>query len=649
MLKKVNALCYFLLPGMVLAALYWGDFSEYPQYIHAWANYDYLALAHGFINNGFDFFHPQTYVLNPQFPDNFSVPRSGITSVDFPINAYLVGVLMYIFDTKSTAIFYGYQWVYLVVGIGFSGLLFERIAKNNIIPWVGIVFMFSSTVFIYYSHSFLPSITALSNVFIGLYFFHKYYSEKRKVNLIVGLFFLTIAGLTRTPFSIPLIALSAVALLNIFCKNKTNKPLMVGLISSLSLIGGYFTYNNYLRTNYGSMFLGSIKPVKSLETLSAICQHIYQKWFFEYFSITAQVVFAIVVVVFMAKLIIQRRIVGQTISNTCLFVCIYTIGVVLYSYLMFTQFYHHDYYFLDSFFIITTLIFVCTLSAIFKKFNHKLTYGIGIVLCLILVSESSSVNENISKRRTSYSWDVYQKSINNFIKNKAWFNSLNIPKDKNILVLNGYIPNALLSIFEQQGYVVLTTSKANIKRALTWGADYLLIQDTLFEKDIYNNYPGILSKLKKFETGNGISLYTMSKSLSDETISFNPFQGKTILNHLVIDTEVKINAEDIFSNTKTFEITSNQSMITLACNTHFDLTSAKQELYWVIEIIDNENKRVLYKALVLKPNENTLSEEIILELLPNQYNKPITVKSYFWNKKKTSGSYVYDFSIMASY
>jgi len=36
--------------------------NEFPSYIHAWAQSDRYALSLGFIENGFDFFKPQTYI-----------------------------------------------------------------------------------------------------------------------------------------------------------------------------------------------------------------------------------------------------------------------------------------------------------------------------------------------------------------------------------------------------------------------------------------------------------------------------------------------------------------------------------------------------------------------------------------------------------
>jgi len=58
---------------LVFFAIYfhWGHFSDFPNFTHAWAQADHYALAIGFTQNGLDFFHPQTFVLNHQFPGGF--------------------------------------------------------------------------------------------------------------------------------------------------------------------------------------------------------------------------------------------------------------------------------------------------------------------------------------------------------------------------------------------------------------------------------------------------------------------------------------------------------------------------------------------------------------------------------------------------
>jgi hypothetical protein len=643
MLKKINTALYFILPGLVLISLFWGNLSEYPQYVHAWANYDYLALAHGFINNGFDFFHPQTYVLNPQFPDNFTVPRTGITSVDFPINAYLVGILMYLFDTKSTAVFYIYQLSYLTIGIGFAGMLFERIAKNNIIPWVGIVFMFSSTVFIYYSHSFLPSVTAISNVFIGLYFLHCYFQKKTLKSLCLALFFLTLAALTRTPFTIPLIAILVIAILKGTVYRASNKKLVIGLIISFSCIVGYFLYNSYLRATYGSMFLGSIMPINSMKEFSNLWQQISKKWIFEYFSSASWSLLLGLTSISFVLVLVKSDFKKIVFSNTSLFLLTYLLGAIMYSWLMGEQFYHHDYYFLDTFFIVLSLCFVYLLACLVQLMNKKLVIGTYLTLGLILMCKGLTINDNLGERRIAQNWDVYQNSISNFTKNKHWFDSLNLPKNEKILALNPYIPNALFSIIEQPGYIVLTTSKNNIKQALNWDFAYILIQDDYFENDLYNNYPGILTRLKKFSSGNGLSLY-IKKEISTILTSNNLVLGREYINHLFIDSLFQITTDNLYANSNSIELITSHN-ITIKCTAHFDLSKCDKDLKWVVDLVDLENHTIHYQAFNLSSGQNSINNEFKVNI-PKGVSNPLTLKTYFWNKEGVKDAYIKDFALL---
>lgn len=644
MLKKINTALYFILPGLVLTTLFWGHLSEYPQYVHAWANYDYLALAHGFIDNGFDFFHPQTYVYNHQFPDKFTVAHpSNITSVDFPINAYLVAIIMYLFDTKSTAVYYGYQLIYLVIGVGFAGLLFNRIAKSSIIAWLGIVFMFSSTVFLYYSHSYLPSITAISNVFIGLYFLHYYFHDKTLKNLCLFLFFLTLAGLTRTPFVIPLIAILAVAILKGTVYRASNKKLVIGLIISFTCIVGYFLYNGYLRATYGSMFLGSIMPINSMKEFSNLWQQISQKWIFEYFSSTSWIVLLGLTSISFVLILVKSHFKKIVFSNTSLFLLTYLLGAVMYSWLMGEQFHHHDYYFLDTFFIVLSLCFVYLLACVVQLMNKKLVIGTYLTLGLILMCKGLTINDNLGGRRITQNWDVYQNSITNFTKNKHWFDSLNLPKNEKILALNPYIPNALFSIIEQPGYVVLTTSKNNIKQALNWDYDYIIIQDDYFEKDLYNNYPGILTRLKKVSSGNGLSLY-IKKEVSTILTSNNLVLGRKYINHLFIDSLFQITADNLYANSNSIELITSHN-ITIKCTAHFDLSKCHKNLKWVVDLVDLENHTIHYQAFDLSQNQNSINTEFKVNIPPGVFN-PLTLKTYFWNKEGAKEAYVKDFAIL---
>src|SRR5580693_7407425 len=93
--KKIIPLLVLVL--LIFSAfLYHNTITLFPAFIHSWSQADRYALALGFLNNGFDFFHPQTF--------NWMV-QGGITRVDFPINEYIIAIMMKLLGTTSYAVF----------------------------------------------------------------------------------------------------------------------------------------------------------------------------------------------------------------------------------------------------------------------------------------------------------------------------------------------------------------------------------------------------------------------------------------------------------------------------------------------------------------------------------------------------------------
>lgn len=136
---------------------------------HAWAMADHFALSLGFLDNGFDFFHPQTYCLNPQFAPEKATEKStaywsvfpkspkGITAVDFPIHAYIVAGLMKLLDTRSPAIYRMYMLLLSLVGLFYlfkTILLATRSFAKGLFV---ILFVLLAPTYGYYAVGFLPS------------------------------------------------------------------------------------------------------------------------------------------------------------------------------------------------------------------------------------------------------------------------------------------------------------------------------------------------------------------------------------------------------------------------------------------------------------------------------------------------------------
>lgn len=92
----------------------------FPRDTHTWAQADRYAQALGFLQNDFDFFHPQTWVLNKQFPSDFKkASPNSITAVDFPVNEYIIALLMKLLGTTNPGVFRLY-----ILFCSFAGLLF---------------------------------------------------------------------------------------------------------------------------------------------------------------------------------------------------------------------------------------------------------------------------------------------------------------------------------------------------------------------------------------------------------------------------------------------------------------------------------------------------------------------------------------------
>src|ERR1039457_5368121 len=130
-LAKYSVIIILMLTGLVFQ---WKYLNEFPSHIHAWAQSDRYALALGFNRNEFDFFRPQTYVLNHQFPGGLQFAnKSTITAVDFPIHDYMAALLMNLFGATSPWCFRLYILAYSLIGLFFLYKTCDLLLNDKII------------------------------------------------------------------------------------------------------------------------------------------------------------------------------------------------------------------------------------------------------------------------------------------------------------------------------------------------------------------------------------------------------------------------------------------------------------------------------------------------------------------------------------
>ena len=115
--SKLTAFFVILVMGFLLHRNY---ITEFPMHTHAWTQSDRLALAYGFVNNGLNFFEPETFSLlkNESNIEDWKFPTNqSITAVDFPIHDFVPAIVMKLSGNKAPWIFRLYILLYSFIGL----------------------------------------------------------------------------------------------------------------------------------------------------------------------------------------------------------------------------------------------------------------------------------------------------------------------------------------------------------------------------------------------------------------------------------------------------------------------------------------------------------------------------------------------------
>jgi len=637
--------------------------NEFPSYIHAWAQSDRYALAKGFINNNFNFFKPETLVLNHQFPDDWEVPsKESITAVDFPIHDYIPAIFMKLSGISSPWIFRVYIMLFSFIGLFFLfkiAMLFTNHFFKSIFV---VIFASTSPVFAYYQNGFLPTIPSMAIAFIGIYYYTKYLASHKKNQFNLSILFLTLAALSRTTFAIPLIAVLGLEFIRIFKQRTLILPKIIPVLTSISVLLFYFFYNTFLREKYGSIFLNHILPATSIQEAYDICKIVIKNFLYQYFSIYHYIIFIFLIGISSYMIAIKKTKISKESFTVLFLTIIIFIGCSVFTLLMLRQFPSHDYYFLDTFFLPIMLFLIFIISSI-SPIKTKWINGINLVV-LLIVSIPLVVNAHSSQKakRITGEWDRTNSTINNFKDTERYLDSLKIPQNSNMLVIDGYAPNIPFILMNRKGYVVMTTSKENISESLTWDYDYIVMQNEFFLSDIYLNYPEIISKTEKVWDNGRISISKLRKVELKQ--SLDAYLGLSNMNPILkekmdFDTVTSKNWQNINPTTK-FKF-SGQNSGFLTQNMEYGLTYKTKDLpeikekgrliffqsYFlhhsncnvevIVSIIEND-KTLYYKTFNLQDllKEKNVWEKVnLIFQLPKVNNNNYEFSLFIWNKGKT--------------
>ncbi len=505
--RRITNSIAFLLITLITVIFQFKHVNEIPAYTHTWAQNDRLALANGFVRNDLNFFKPQNYILNHQFPKNWSDPSySTITAVEFPIHDYVPAVFMKTFGTNEPWVFHAYILLYSIIGFFFLFLLAEKICGSKVKAALVVLFAITSPIYTFYQGGFLPTIPSIANTIIALYCYALYFEGGKKKWFRWALFFFTFAALARFTFVIPFLAVLGFELIRILQKKAKFWPNVLGVgISFLVLFAAQY-YNRTLRAAYGSDFLSELLPADNMEEMKTILEHMWEVMVLAYLSVKHYFLIFLLIVLVLIALLIKERSSYKAFAGWWIICLFWLIGACLFWFAMTKQFFAHDYYFLDTFYL-PIVFFVALCLAVLPKpqwyFGETVMALFVIYFGIVAFRETSDFQK---QRRIYVANDHFTGTVINFEGSDAFLTKSGVAREDTILVIHTYGPNIPFVRMNRVGLAVEGHSPDDIDRGLNWKWDYVVFQKPYFMEEVYAIYPTILERVESIASNENLIL-----------------------------------------------------------------------------------------------------------------------------------------------
>jgi hypothetical protein len=470
--------------------------STYPAYIHAWTQSDRLALAMNFQERGFDFFHPATYNL---------LTKDGITQVDFPIHDYLVALISSISGWNIVSVFRTYTLLYSLIGLFFFFRLCLLLSRSPMRSIGACAFLFTLPFYVYYQNGFLPSAPSFANFLIGIYFIAKSWQNRHDRSYILGSAFLTLAALARAPFLIFLLALLFQELWRQWRKKKWHLMRLIYPLSGIALFIAYYCYNQQLAQEYGSMFLSEWLFFDSLENFIDIMGIAADRWGKQVLSPYHALLLLSMLATSIWQLKNRNSLSKRNIALLQYFL-IALPGVLCFFFAFGKQFADHDYYYIDSFLPLLTLLLILLLTQLkVKRSWYTPTATICGIFFIYFFTYAREIQEQRYtppyNDRIEYAYQLYQESGKTL---KDWGVQ---PKDT-LFVLEANSTNMPFTLWKNRGYTNLNSAPKYLAKQLDSNFTYAVLIDSFFVQSTFKDYPEIIKRLKKVKGNGQLSLYT---------------------------------------------------------------------------------------------------------------------------------------------
>ncbi|MBO7465577.1 MAG: hypothetical protein J6T56_07010, partial [Bacteroidales bacterium] len=275
---------------------------------------------------------------------------------------------------------------------------------------------------------------------------------------------------------------------------------------------GWWLWNLHLRNQYGSLFLGSLLPVRSWQEASDTLQNVHDRWRFHYFQrlehwIYAATLIAAVVTLFFRK---KERKSGQSQLSLWWLLAIWLFGELLFAAAMSLQYNDHDYYFLDSFF----LPIVLSLAGLLQILPNPTRRwgGVTALICTLLLTGLMTAEAcRMQRERRLEGVETLATAVRYKQANRLLDSAGFALGGLRFMTLFSYPQNLPFTMMNREGYAVMWTDTNVVNHALTFDYDYIIVEDEVYRRE-FEAAGFILSRLKRIAGNGELSLCTLSDS-----------------------------------------------------------------------------------------------------------------------------------------
>lgn len=435
-----------------------------PVGLHYIRQTDSISFIQRFGHTSWNFFAPAVHDLR-------NCPDDGATAAEFPALYYLTALLGACFGAPFSVM----RILSLAFVIG-GHVMLARTATRMLGSMVtGIAFslwMFSSSVVIYYGANYLPDATMYGCVLIGACFAIEACAQERRALSLSAMAFLFAAGLLKAPATLYLIAY---LVLGVF--SRTHGPIthiadrrtLIGIFM-LVIIAAWHAYAiRYNHAHHTHYFMTWSEPVWSMAAGEFMTTWAYVRdyWWTKYHHPSSWHVLLVLCAVLLFRL---RRLDRTAMIALGLLVIAGSAFVVLF----FRKLRDHDYYFLTVAPIICGIA-LAGLSALRGTSGARWMKGLIAAATIVLALMGLDLGRLNLARRYRPGADRYTASRVLGDRMTNTLNELGVPSSARFIVVGDPSPNGALCLMDRNGWAYADTEAVPVNELIDRHADHMLI------------------------------------------------------------------------------------------------------------------------------------------------------------------------------